>query len=1149
VNPSSRATTTGRGVRSVTRRSLWVLVLASLIALAGATSAGAAGPIWRISSLANTTAKPGATITYHLQVQNVGTADTDGSLTTTTITLPPGLTGVSATGIQAGVPLACAIETGAIQCPTNNPVPIATENAGGFLQYTLVVAVDPGVGTPTTLTPTMTVSGGGAADASTADPTRIVDGPPAFGLDAFDAQIAAGAAGGTLTQAGGHPYSISTSIDFNTTTNPLTIIGDLWPVEPTKDTVVDLPPGFVGSPADVDQCTSAQLANGSSTSGLPLCPATSQVGTVLIHIKSLSGFLFVVGPYPVYNMVPPPGTPARFGFNVVGVLVTLNARLRSSGDYGLSIDADDVSEGLAIAGTTVTFWGVPSDPSHDPERSCPGHSEPAGGGPSCPSGAPPHAFLRNPTSCRAEAGSPVQDGLVTKIAIDSWDDPGGRDSEGEPVAGDSRWVTGSYVWHQPPGYPNPPEVWGPNYLPSGCDKVPFTPSLAVTPSTPARAGAPSGMTFEAKLPQSDDPSTIAEGDVQKTVVTLPRGLTVNPSAASGLAACSEAQIGYLGTGVDEPNPVHFNNRDPECPESSKIATAELETPLLAKPLKGEVYLAAQDENPFHSLLASYLVVQGQGITIKLAGQVQLDPATGQITATFDHTPQAPFSTLKLTFKEGPRALFILPPDCGTYTMAAQMDSWSGASVLAPSSFTLSEGEGGCAGHGFSPSFSSGTQSNEAGAYSPLSISFSRADGDQQFSGLTETLAPGLSAKLAGVPLCSDQDASAGTCPAASQIGTVLAGSGAGPSPFFLKGQVYLTGSYNGGPFGEVVVVPVVAGPFNLGNVIVRGSIRIDPRTAQATVASDPFPRFVGNTGIPTDVRRVDVTLDRPGFSFNPTSCEAESITGALSSVRGVSVPVSSHFQAANCANLLFHPVFSASTQASTSKAKGASLTVKVTSGQGQANIGRVDVQLPKQLPARLTTLQKACTEAQFDTNPAGCPVASVIGTAKAITPLLGSPLTGPVYLVSHGGVAFPDVEFLLQGEGVRIELDGKTQIKHGITSNHFETVPDAPITSFETTLPEGPYSVLSTNIPPGAHNSLCGLALSMPTTLTGHNGAVIHQNTRLGVTGCAKKKTLTRAQRLAAALKICRHKAKSRRTACERAARKRYASVRRRGKR
>jgi len=428
-------------INRVVGRSLLGLVAAGLVALVCPATGAAAGPAWHVESEANTTALPGETITYHVTVRNIGDADSDGSLTTTTFALPAGLTGVSAAGRQAGVGLLDCTAGGAvlgsstIQCATNNVVPDLANGAGQDLRYKVVVAVGAGVVSPSTLTAAISVTGGGAADVSWADPTRI-DSPPGFGLDAFDGQISADVAGAPSSQAGGHPYAITTSLDFNTVTNPLPIIGDLWPVEPVKDALVDLPPGLVGSPAGVDQCTSAQLANGVSTSGEPLCPATSQIGTVLVRINGFVNNPFILGPYPVFNMVPPPGTPARFGFNVVGVVVTLSARLRSNSDYGISVDGNDLSQGLAIAGTTITFWGVPSDPSHTPERACPGIFEPASGGPTCPSGAPPRAFLRNPTSCTPSAGSPVQDGLATNIAIDSWDHPGARDANGEAAAGD-----------------------------------------------------------------------------------------------------------------------------------------------------------------------------------------------------------------------------------------------------------------------------------------------------------------------------------------------------------------------------------------------------------------------------------------------------------------------------------------------------------------------------------------------------------------------------------------------------------------------------------------------------------------------------------------------------------------------------------------
>ena len=439
---------------------------------------------------------------------------------------------------------------------------------------------------------------------------------------------------------------------------------------------------------------------------------------------------------------------------------------------------------------------------------------------------------------------------------------------------------------------------------------------------------------------------------------------------------------------------------------------------------------------------------------------------------------------------------------------------------------------------------------------------SREDGSQSFSQVSVTLPPGATGKLAGIPKCSDAqiaaaqarsnpgegalEAASPSCPASSAIGTVTVGAGAGPSPFYVTGSAYLAGPYKGAPFSAVFITPAIAGPFDLGVVVVRAGLYIDPNNARVTTKSDPLPSIL--QGIPLDVRSITVTVDRPQFILNPTSCSPLAVTGEEISTLNQTAQLSGHFQVGACQNLKFTPRFTVSTAGSTSKAGGASLRVKVAYPNGslgtQANIGRVDLQLPKQLPARLSTLQKACTEAQFNANPAGCPVASMIGTAKAITPLLNSPLTGPAILVSHGGAAFPDVEFLLQGEGVMVVLDGKTQIKKGITYSRFETVPDQPITTFETTFPQGPYSVLATNLPANAKNSLCGQSLTLPTTLTAQNGAVINQTTKATITGCAKTKTLTRAQKLAKALKAChKTKDKHRRAKCEKAARHKYGPV------
>ena len=635
---------------------------------------------------------------------------------------------------------------------------------------------------------------------------------------------------------------------------------------------------------------------------------------------------------------------------------------------------------------------------------------------------------------------------------------------------------------------------------SGCDLLQFTGSVTAQPET-TQAATPTGLNVEVKVPQNEDPNALATPPLRKAVVTFPAGLVVNPSGAGGLASCSLAQVGMSVSG--EPSASR-----PSCPDASKIASVEIESPALAGVLQGSVYLAAQNENPFRALLAGYIVIDDPttGVLVKIPGRIDLDPVSGQLVATFDEAPQLPFSDLRLHFFGGPRAPLTTPAGCGTYTTSTVLTPWSspdsGPPVTSLDSFQIN---GGCGG-GFNPAFNAGTTNNQAGGFSPFTATFSRSDQDQNLSGVSLTMPPGLLGILRAVERCPEPQASQGTCGAGSLIGHTTVAAGSGPDPFYVQGgQVFLTGPYKGAPFGLSVVVPAVAGPFNLGSVVVRAAIGVDPHTAQITVVSDPLPTIL--QGVPLDVRTVNVTVDRAGFTFNPTSCEPLSVAGSLTSTQGVTANVSSRFQAANCQSLPFKPSFTVSTQANTSKKQGASLDVKVGYPKGaQANIHKVAVSLPKQLPSRLTTIQQACPAATFNANPASCPAGSNIGTATATTPILSNAVSGPAYLVSHGGAAFPDVVVVLQGEGVTVDLVGSIDIKHGVTSSTFASVPDVPIAGFELKLPEGPHSGLAAVVPAKAKGSMCGQNLTMPTTLTGQNGAVVKQTTKITVTGCVKAK-------------------------------------------
>ncbi len=876
-----------------------------------------------------------------------------------------------------------------------------------------------------------------------------------FGISGFDGSIT-NQDGSPDTQAGSHPYAYTTHIAFNTLLNHS---GEKAPDGNVKDLRVEAPAGLVGDPTAVPKCSDTQLLK-PGPEGVGSCPLATQVGQLTVNLVFL-------GPHtiPLYNMEPAPGEPARFGAFLVIFPIYVDTHVRTGGDYGLTASLSDVLSLFPFMESSLTLWGVPGEASHDAERGsvCRRPGECFGGGSS--TNQSPLPFLTLPTSC----AGPQE----TRVSVDSWAEPGNL-------------LSASFLTHDNANNPVGFE---------GCGRLDFSPSIGVTPTSTV-ADSPTGVQVDLHVPPAGlrDPGGLAEANLKNAVVSLPAGVTLNPSAANGLAACSPAQIA-----LSSPAPA-------TCPDAAKVGSVEVDTPILPHPLDGGVYVAEQGNNPFNSLLAIYVAVADPetGVVVKLAGHVVPDPVTGQLTTTFDNNPQLPFTDLKLDFFGGPRAALVNPDACGSYTTTSQMTPWSGGVAAEPSS--AFEVNSGCHAPQFSPAFTAGTIDPQAGAFSPFSVTFSRTDQDQGLGAVTVKTPPGLLGILQSVERCGEPQASQGTCGAGSLIGHTTASVGAGPDPVSIGGQVFLTGPYKGAPFGLSIVVPAVAGPFNLGTVVVRAAVNVDPHTAQITVTSDPLPSIL--QGIPLLLKSVNVTIDRSGFTFNPTDCEPLSVGGTLTSAQGASAGVSSHFQAANCAALAFKPSFKVSTQAGTSKKNGASLDVKVSYPSGtQANIRSVAVTLPKQLPSRLSTIQQACPEATFAANPASCPAGSNIGVGTARTPVLASPLSGPAYLVSHGGASFPDLVVILQGEGVTLDLVGSIDIKKSITSSTFASVPDAPISSFELSLPEGPHSGLAAVLPAKAKGSLCGTSLTMPTTMTGQNGAVIKQSTKIAVTGCPKPNT------------------------------------------
>jgi hypothetical protein len=1035
------------------------------------TTSALATAIWRIDSISATTVMPGGTLRYTVDARNVGDADTDGSEIKWRIALPDGVTAVRSRLFNVNRLLPpCTAENGID--PIDGESTLVCVNAASVPSKrpeTLVLTVAVGSGASGRLLSSFDIKGGGAGAAHTVDATRVGD-PPEFGVDAFDGQVTGDAGDSSFTQAGGHPYAISTSIDFNTVDNTNPLIDGPYPVEAVRDLLVDLPPGLIGNPSGTAECTLAELSNGAGTIAMPLCPAAAQIGIMLARFKNVPGGSSTLGPFPVFNITPPPNVPARFGFNVLGTIVVLDAQVRSSGDYGVTVASKMTPEGIGLAGTTVTIWGVPADPTHDADRACPGRAAPASGGPTCTSSAPRTAFLRNPTSC-PDPGT----GLVTGLRMDSWKHPG-------------RFVSASFTSHDPLGYPFPPDQWGPPRGTEGCARVPFHPKLVGFPGTPAKTASPSGFSFDLSLPQSDDPIAIGEGDLKKAVVTLPEGVRVSPSSAHGLGACTSQEIALR------------SEAEPTCPGNAKVGSVTVETPLLRDPLSGSVYLAAPHENPFDSLLAIYIVAHGPGVVVKLAGHVDADPVTGQLTTTFDDNPQVPFSRLHLEFNGGPTAPLVTPRECGDYTVQSVLESWSGKIVPVDSTFTLShDGTGApCPPPHFSPRLRAGTKDAVGGSTSSFHLAISRDEEDQELGGISVNMPNGLTGKIASVDLCSNEAAKAGSCPDGSLVGHVTVGAGAGTNPFYIdSGRAYLTGRYKGAPYGLAIVVPAVAGPFDLGNVVVRSSIFVDKHTAELRVVSDPLPRIL--EGIPLDVRDVRVNVDRHDFIVNPTSCAAKTIGSSLTSTQGATADVSARFQAVDCASLPFKPKFRIAVGDAGHTARNATvpLTTTLTMPPKSANLRYVRVTLPSTINARLTVINRACTRDVYE---AGNCDAARAGTAVANTPLLRDPLHGNVYFVKNGH-PLPDLFIALRGQ-VDFDLIGRISIPNSkFLSTTFDAIPDVPVKSFTLKLFPGARGTV------GAATNLCtARARSQKAQMDfiGQNGRVSQLGQRLTIRGCAK---------------------------------------------
>jgi hypothetical protein len=1075
---------------------------------------------------------PGGRGTIQIDLVNTGAKPSSGPITVTD-TLPKGLITTAAGGM---IPEGNAVEVGGLRwsCKgvgteevtcTSDPLllkelPFGAGDEGGTkLQEVerVGVAVEVGGGVPEgAVSNQVTVAGGGAVGvASVRDRVVVGSSEPGFGFSGWDVWFS-NADGTADTQAGSHPYETSFALGFNELAD-----GELAG-EP-RNLEVELPPGFFGEPNAVPRCARAQLDGGE-------CPADTQLGNVLIARAEAGGG----GPggfpirLPVYNMVPPPHVAAEFAFKEGGKAAYLDGGPSGYGGYRLVTHIDDVPA-LEVDATIVTLWGVASEASHDAARLTHGPSnvdteECQREG--CPSSVPARPFLTLPTSCTEEPQP------FTIRAQGTWLDPAAK-AEAVSLSHNAHDVPGGFT---------------------GCSALSFNPSISVAPDT-SEADTPAGLGVDVTMPQETlrSPGTLTEATIKNASVTLPAGFVINPGQAAGLQACQRGDV----EGGDDLPVLHKEGEEEEarggeafdgpakCPSASRVGTVRIKTPLLEgeleSELEGSVYVLTQSNGgpgeppnlqshpPAVQLL---LAASGDGINIKLEANVQLNEANGQLTTTLTETPALPVTSVEVAFNGGPQAALATPAACGAYTTTSDFTPWTSpfaTDELPSSSFQITGGPQGSACPSsplpFHPELTAGSTTDEAGGFTGFSLLLQRGDGQQRIERLQLKMPPGLSGVIGAVEQCLEPQAAAGECSQASEIGTATVASGPGQYPLVIPqpgeppSRVYLTGPYEGAPFGLSIVTRVITGPFDLEKgtpcdcIVTRAKVEIDPLTTQITITTQPLPQILD--GVPTDLRLVNSTIAKQGFLFNPTNCNPSSFTGTAWGTPppgvggpGASTPIESRFQVGSCRSLKFKPTFKVSTSAHTSRLRGASLHVTLSLpnqvGQGtETNVQKVKVSLPKQLPTPLKTLQKACTETVFAENPAHCPEASKVGEAKVSTPVLPGGLTGTAYFVSHGGAKYPELIIVLTGEnGLTIQIHSETFIsKQGITTATFNAAPDQPFTSFELTLPQRQYPALTAN------GDLCNGTLTMPTEMVGQNGIVIKQATKIAVTGCPKKTT------------------------------------------
>jgi hypothetical protein len=735
---------------------------------------------------------------------------------------------------------------------------------------------------------------------------------------------------------------------------------------------------------------------------------------------------------PIYNLEPSRGHLATLGASILFGSILMQLDAREDAG-GIDATISDMSTLFGMNGARFTLWGVPAATSHDSQRcTLLGHECLA-------STAEARAFISAPGQC----GEP----LTTTVHVDSWQEP-------------ERTVSAGTA--QP--------------APTGCEQLSFAPTLTVTPDT-TKPDSPAGYEVALELPRSPDPLGLETPPLSSLAVTLPAGVSLSPAGAAGLGVCSHGQFD-AGS----------------CPAAASVGSVSVSSPALAAPLPGKVYLATpQPDVPW----GIFLVAGNEAITVRLDGRLELDPATGQVTIVFGSLPELPLSEVKVSFPGGQSASLDNPASCGAATTTSRLVAASGQVASPGSSFLVAGPSGACAApRSFAPGFSAGMTTRRAGAAGAFVTSVSRKDGEGDLSKLRVKLPPGLLGEFSQVTPCADPAASQGNCPAAAAIGTTQVVAGAGDQPLTLPGTIYLTGPYGGAPYGLSIVVPAVAGPFDLGTIVTRVSVSVDPRTLRVSIATDPLPRVFG--GVPVRVRAVHLHLDRPGFVFNPTNCAAGSIDATVDSAEGAVASSSALFTVAGCAGLRFAPRLSAAVAPGASRS-GAGLSLVLRTGPGsQANLSSLAVRLPRQLHPRLDAIRKACPAKVYDAAPSRCPAASALSRMVISSPLLGSGLTGNGYLVARGAKALPAVATSFKVGDATLTMEGHVQLTdHGVATLVFSQLPDVPLRTLRITLPRDRNSVL------GATGRLCsGPRPNVGFRAEAQNGTRLARTVAVSVGGC-----------------------------------------------